>query len=102
MRKTLRQAGNLLVEIRDGKQILVTKTAKVDTNGNFTIRAPKGEYQLLNETQMKTLRKQILATVKPAKKSVSIIKGKKAAISLSKKLDKMLQKSHIVQQRNRL
>ena len=77
-----------LVEIRDGKQILVTKTAKVDTNGNFTIRAPKGEYQLLNETQMKTLRKQILATVKPAKKSVSIIKGKKAAISLSKKLDK--------------
>ncbi len=77
-----------LVEIRDGKQILVTKTAKVDTNGNFTIRAPKGEYQLLNENQMKTLRKQILATVKPAKKSVSIIKGKKAAISLSKKLDK--------------
>ncbi len=77
-----------LVEIRDGKQILVTKTAKVDTNGNFTIRAPKGEYQLLNETQMRTLRKQILATVKPAKKSVSIIKGKKAAISLSKKLDK--------------
>ena len=77
-----------LVEIRDDKQILVTKTAKVDTNGNFTIRAPKGEYQLLNETQMKTLRKQILATVKPAKKSVSIKKGKKAAISLSKKLDK--------------
>lgn len=77
-----------LVEIRDGKQILVAKTAKVDTNGNFTIRAPKGEYQLLNETQMKTLRKQILATVKPAKKSVTIIKGKKAAISLSKKLDK--------------
>ena len=77
-----------LVEIRDGKQILVTKTAKVDTNGNFTIRAPKGEYQLLNETQMKTLRKQILATVKPAKKSVTIKKGKKAAISLSKKLDK--------------
>lgn len=77
-----------LVEIRDGKQILVTKTAKVDTNGNFTIRAPKGKYQLLNETQMKTLRKQILATVKPAKKSVTIKKGKKAAISLSKKLDK--------------
>lgn len=77
-----------LVEIRDGKQILVAKSAKVDTNGNFTIRAPKGEYQLLNETQMKTLRKQILATVKPAKKSVSIKKGKKAAISLSKKLDK--------------
>lgn len=77
-----------LVEIRDGKQILVTKTAKVDTNGNFTIRAPKGEYQLLNETQMKTLRKQILATVKPVKKSVTIKKGKKAAISLSKKLDK--------------
>ena len=78
----------ILVEIRDGKQILVAKSAKVDTNGNFTIRAPKGEYQLLNETQMKTLRKQILATVKPAKKSVSIKKGKKAAISLSKKLDK--------------
>lgn len=77
-----------LVEIRDGRQILVTKTAKVDTNGNFTIRAPKGEYQLLSETQMKTLRKQILATVKPAKKSVTIKKGKKAAISLSKKLDK--------------
>lgn len=77
-----------LVEIRDGKQILVAKTTKVDTNGNFTIRAPKGEYQLLNETQMKTLRKQILATVKPAKKSVTIKKGKKAAISLSKKLDK--------------
>ena len=77
-----------LVEIRDGKQIIVTKTAKVDTTGNFTIRAPKGEYQLLNETQMKTLRKQILATVKPAKKSVTIKKGKKAAISLSKKLDK--------------
>ncbi|MCI7087694.1 MAG: Ig-like domain-containing protein [Lachnobacterium sp.] len=77
-----------LVEIRDGKQILVAKSAKVDTNGNFTIRAPKGEYQLLNETQMKTLRKQILAMVKPAKKSVSIKKGKKAAISLSKKLDK--------------
>ena len=37
---------------------------------------------------MKTLRKQILAMVKPAKKSVSIKKGKKAAISLSKKLDK--------------
>ena len=37
---------------------------------------------------MKTLRKQILATVKPAKKSVTIKKGKKAAISLSKKLDK--------------
>lgn len=77
-----------LVEIREGKQILVAKSAKVDTNGNFTIRAPKGEYQLLNETQMKTLRKQILATVKPAKKSVSIKKGKKTAISLSKKLDK--------------
>lgn len=77
-----------LVEIKDGKQILVAKTTKVDTNGNFTIRAPKGEYQLLNETQMKTLRKQILATVKPAKKSVTIKKGKKAAISLSKKLDK--------------
>lgn len=77
-----------LIEIRDGKQILVAKSAKVDTNGNFTIRAPKGEYQLLNETQMKTLRKQILATVKPAKKSVTIKKGKKAAISLSKKLDK--------------
>lgn len=77
-----------LVEIKDGKQILVTKSAKVDTNGNFTIRAPKGEYQLLNETQMKTLRKQILTTVKPAKKSVTIKKGKKAAISLSKKLDK--------------
>ena len=77
-----------LVEIRDGKQILVAKTAKVDTNGNFIIRAPKGEYQLLSETQMKTLRKQILATVKPAKKTVSIKKGKKAAISLSKKLDK--------------
>ena len=77
-----------LVEIKDGKQILVAKTAKVDTNGNFTIRAPKGEYQLLNETQMKTLRKQILATVKPVKKSVTIKKGKKAAISLSKKLDK--------------
>lgn len=77
-----------LVEIREGKQILVAKSAKVDTNGNFTIRAPKGEYQLLNETRMKTLRKQILATVKPAKKSVSIKKGKKAAISLSKKLDK--------------
>lgn len=77
-----------LVEIRDGKQILVAKSAKVDTNGNFTILAPKGEYQLLNETQMKTLRKQILATVKPAKKSVTIKKGKKAAISLSKKLDK--------------
>lgn len=77
-----------LVEIREGKQILVAKSAKVDTNGNFTIRAPKGEYQLLNETQMKTLRKQILATVKPAKKSVTIKKGKKAAISLSKKLDK--------------
>lgn len=77
-----------LVEIKDGKQILVAKSAKVDTNGNFTILAPKGEYQLLNETQMKTLRKQILATVKPAKKSVTIKKGKKAAISLSKKLDK--------------
>ena len=77
-----------LVEIRDGKQILVAKSAKVDTNGNFTIRAPKGEYQLLNETQMKTLRKQILATVKPAKKSATIKSGKKAAISLSKKLDK--------------
>lgn len=77
-----------LVEIKDGKQILVAKTTKVDINGNFTIRAPKGEYQLLNETQMKTLRKQILATVKPAKKSVTIKKGKKAAISLSKKLDK--------------
>lgn len=77
-----------LVEIKDGKQILVAKTAKVDTNGNFTIRAPKGEYQLLNETQMKTLRKQILATVKAAKKSVTIKSGKKAAISLSKKLDK--------------
>lgn len=77
-----------LVEIKDGKQILVAKTAKVDTNGNFTIRAPKGEYQLLNETQMKTLRKQILATVKPVKKSVTIKKGKKAAISLNKKLDK--------------
>jgi hypothetical protein len=77
-----------LVEIKDGKQILVAKTAKVDTNGNFTIRAPKGEYQLLNETQMKTLRKQILAMVKPAKKCVTIKKGKKAAISLSKKLDK--------------
>lgn len=77
-----------LVEIKDGKQILVAKSAKVDTNGNFTMRASKGEYQLLNETQMKTLRKQILATVKPAKKSVTIKKGKKAAISLSKKLDK--------------
>ena len=77
-----------LVEIKDGKQILVAKSAKVDTNGNFTILAQKGEYQLLNETQMKTLRKQILATVKPAKKSVTIKKGKKAAISLSKKLDK--------------
>lgn len=77
-----------LVEIKDGKQILVAKSAKVDTNGNFTILAPKGEYQLLNETQMKTLRMQILATVKPAKKSVTIKKGKKAAISLSKKLDK--------------
>lgn len=77
-----------LVEIKDGKQILVAKSADVDTNGNFTILAPKGEYQLLNETQMKTLRKQILATVKPAKKSVTIKKGKKAAISLSKKLDK--------------
>lgn len=77
-----------LIEIRDGKQILVAKTAKVDTNGNFTIRAPKGEYQLLSENQMKTLRKQILATVKPAKKSVTIKSGKKAAISLSKKLDK--------------
>lgn len=77
-----------LVEIKDGKQILVAKSAEVDTNGNFTIRAQKGEYQLLNETQMKTLRKQILATVKPAKKSVTIKKGKKAAISLSKKLDK--------------
>lgn len=77
-----------LVEIKDGKQILVAKSAKVDTNGNFTIRASKGEYQLLNETQMKTLRKQILATVKPAKKSVTIKKGKKAAISLNKKLDK--------------
>lgn len=77
-----------LVEIKDGKQILVAKSAKVDTNGNFTMQAQKGEYQLLNETQMKTLRKQILATVKPAKKSVTIKKGKKAAISLSKKLDK--------------
>lgn len=77
-----------LVEIKDGKQILVAKSAKVDTNGNFTILAPKGEYQLLNETQMKILRKQILATVKPAKKSVTIKKGKKAAISLNKKLDK--------------
>lgn len=77
-----------LVEIKDGKQILAAKSAKVDTNGNFTMRAPKGEYQLLNETQMKTLRKQILATVKPAKKSVTIKTGKKAAISLSKKLDK--------------
>ena len=77
-----------LVEIKDGKQILVAKSAKVDTNGNFTIRAQKGEYQLLNETQMKTLRKQILATVKPANKSVTIKTGKKAAISLSKKLDK--------------
>ena len=77
-----------LVEIRDGKQILVAKTAKVDTNGNFIIRAPKGEYQLLSENQMKTLRKQILATVKPAKKSVTIKEGKKTAISLSKKLDK--------------
>lgn len=77
-----------LVEIKDGKQILVAKSAKVDTNGNFTMRVSKGEYQLLNETQMKTLRKQILATVKPAKKSVTIKKGKKAAISLSKKLDK--------------
>lgn len=92
-----------LVEIRDGKQILVAKSAKVDTNGNFTIRAPKGEYQLLNETQMKTLRKQILAMVKPAKKSVSIKKGKKQPFRLARSwIRQMLQKSHIAQQRNRL
>ena len=76
-----------LVKIVDGKSILVTKPVKVDKDGNFEISAEKGEYQLLNEKKAKEVRSKILANVIPAKKSITLKKGKKATIQLSKKLD---------------
>lgn len=71
----------------NGKKILVSKSVVVDENGNFTVDVEQGEYQLLNAAEAKSLRKEILSTLKPAKKKITLKDGKKTTIKLNKKSD---------------
>lgn len=76
-----------LVKIEDGKQVLVSKPATVSKNGNVSVKAEEGEYQLLNAKEAKALQKEILKTVVPKKSTVSIEQGEKTTVKLSSKLD---------------
>lgn len=76
-----------LVKIENGKKVLVSKPVTVNKNGNVSIKAEEGEYQLLNEKETKALQKEILKTVTPKTGKVSVDKGKKTTVKLSNKLD---------------
>lgn len=76
-----------LVKIENGKKVLVSKPVTVNKNGNVSVKAEEGEYQILNEKETKALQKEILKTVTPKKSNVSVAKGKKTTVKLSSKLD---------------
>lgn len=76
-----------LVKIENGKKVLVSKPVTVNKNGNVSVKAEEGEYQLLNEKETKALQKEILKTVTPKTGNVSVDKGKKTIVKLSSKLD---------------
>lgn len=76
-----------LVKIENGKKVLVSKPVTVNKNGNVSVKAEEGEYQLLNEKETKALQKEILKTVTPKTGNVSVDKGKKTTVKLSSKLD---------------
>ena len=76
-----------LVKIENGKKVLVSKPVTVNKNGNVSVKAEEGEYQLLNEKETKALQKEILKTVTPKTGKVSVDKGKKTTVKLSNKLD---------------
>ncbi len=76
-----------LVKIVNGKKVLVSKPVTVSKNGNVSVKAEKGEYQLIDEEEAKALKNEILKTVTPKKSNVSIKKGKKTTIQLNSKLD---------------
>ena len=86
-------AGNKLkvmaVDSKTGEYVLVNaKTYTVSEAGNVTLKLPAGQkYQLLDTKEAAVVEKQILATVKAKKTSVTVEKGKKTAIQMSSKLD---------------
>lgn len=65
----------------------MSKPVTVNKNGNVSVKAEEGEYQLLNEKETKALQKEILKTVTPKTGNVSVDKGKKTTVKLSSKLD---------------
>lgn len=77
----------LVQKLENGKKVLVSKPVTVNKNGNVSVKAEEGEYQLLNEKETKALQKEILKTVTPKTGNVSVDKGKKTTVKLSSKLD---------------
>ena len=83
----IRKVEILVIQIENGKKVLVSKPVTVNKNGNVSVKAEEGEYQLLNEKETKALQKEILKTVTPKTGNVSVDKGKKTTVKLSSKLD---------------
>ena len=73
---------------KTGKYILYNKkTYKVTDAGVSQTIKDSGSYQLISEADAAKLVKEILATVKPAKKSKTVKKGNAASFAWSKELD---------------
>ena len=73
---------------KTGKYTLCNKkTYKVTDAGVSLTVKDSGSYQLISEADAAKLVKEILATVKPAKKSKTVKKGKAASFAWSKELD---------------
>lgn len=68
------------------RKFLCLSRVTVNKNGNVSVKAEEGEYQLLNEKETKALQKEILKTVTPKTGNVSVDKGKKTTVKLSSKL----------------
>ena len=70
-----------LVKIENGKKVLVSKPVTVNKNGNVSVKAEEGEYQLLNEKETKALQKEILKTVTPKKPNSALRKVARVRLS---------------------
>ena len=72
-----------------GYVIVSTKTYKVSKAGNVSVSLKAdADYRMVDTTDAAKIEKKILATVKPAKKSMTIKKGSTAAVSLAKSFAK--------------
>lgn len=87
------KAGNKLkvmsIDEKTGNYVMVNaKTYTVNKSGSVKVVLPEGmTYQLMDTKEAAAIEKQILSTVKAKKTAVTVEKGKKTAIQLSKKLD---------------